>query len=117
MFFGSKCSVFPFHYEDMDLFSININLEGKAKIWNIVRRKYHEIVDTISFSNQTVIENKCPLPKYCLINPSIFDKFGVKHYIIIQKEGMAVVTFSKVGHQGINVGYNVAEAVNFCLDS
>ena len=113
LFFGSRGSIFVYHYEDMDLMSISINLTGIPKLWNIIPRKWYEVVDKITFANQVRLKNKCQMPlrhKNILIPPSVLRDYGVENYLIVQEKGMAVVTFSKVGHQGINMGFNIAEA-------
>jgi hypothetical protein len=51
--------------------------------------------------------------KTFLINPEIIKQKGINIYRCIQKPGEFVITFGGCYHEGFNMGFNCAEAVNF----
>ena len=52
-----------------------------------------------------------------MIDPHVLIKNGVKLRKIVQREREFVVLKAKAYHSGFNSGYNIAEAVNFALES
>ena len=53
----------------------------------------------------------CPIKRFLSIK--LLKESGIKFNIVIQEPGEYMIVDPGVYHQGFNLGYNVAEAVNF----
>ncbi|KAI8899506.1 JmjC domain, hydroxylase-domain-containing protein [Globomyces pollinis-pini] len=118
LYFGRFKSTFPWHLEDLDLYSINYIHKGQ---WYIVppthRKSFEKLADSL-FDDE--IKDRCPeylRHKYCVVSPEILKEHGIPVHKVIHHENEFIITFPEAYHQGFNFGINVAESVNFGTDS
>ncbi|KAG3035695.1 hypothetical protein PC121_g569 [Phytophthora cactorum] len=116
LYFGMWRAMFAFHTEDMDLYSINYLHTGKPKFWYGVPPDAAPQLERAAQSMFPEKHHECHeflRHKTSLISPARLKEFGVPCYRAFQKPGEFVITFPTTYHQGFNLGFNIAEAVNF----
>ncbi|KAE9024649.1 hypothetical protein PF005_g4154 [Phytophthora fragariae] len=116
LYFGMWRAMFAFHTEDMDLYSINYVHTGKPKFWYGVPPDAAPQLERAAQSMFPEKHHACSQflrHKTSLISPARLREFGVPFYRAYQNPGEFVVTFPATYHQGFNLGFNIAEAVNF----
>ncbi|CAI5736331.1 unnamed protein product [Peronospora destructor] len=116
LYFGMWRAMFAFHTEDMDLYSINYVHTGKPKFWYGVPPDAAPQLERAAQSMFPEKFHECHQflrHKTSLISPARLKEFGVPFYRAYQKPGEFVITFPATYHQGFNLGFNIAEAVNF----
>lgn len=119
-YFGYPLSYFGYHVEDEFMYSININLDGEPKHWNVVRtvdaerlkRALRSFLPLI-FRDEPAVLHRLAL----LYSPLALQAAGVPVRRIIQQPGEVVVTTPRGYHAGFNAGYNHAMACNFAVPS
>eukprot|EP00345_Euplotes_harpa_P006849 CAMPEP_0168328974 /NCGR_PEP_ID=MMETSP0213-20121227/6830_1 /TAXON_ID=151035 /ORGANISM="Euplotes harpa, Strain FSP1.4" /LENGTH=415 /DNA_ID=CAMNT_0008332207 /DNA_START=349 /DNA_END=1596 /DNA_ORIENTATION=- len=126
---GSRCpgstvgmlfSSFCWHYEDIMLYSINYMHEGEGKIWYAIPEYHREKFERLAKEKLALLFEEDPnflLNINVMINPAFLVENGVHVYRTVQKPGEIIVTFPESYHQGISVGFNVAEAINMACPS
>lgn len=50
-----------------------------------------------------------------MISPEVLKRYGILVHKCIQEQNEIMVTFPQAFHSGYNIGYNVAESINFAL--
>ncbi|GLD95233.1 hypothetical protein PINS_up003875 [Pythium insidiosum] len=116
LYFGMWRAMFAFHTEDMDLYSINYLHTGKPKFWYAVPPQSAAQLERAAQSMFPEKHHSCHQfmrHKTSLISPTRLKEFGVPFYRALQQPGEFVITFPATYHQGFNLGFNIAEAVNF----
>ncbi|KAH7484498.1 hypothetical protein PRIC1_003807 [Phytophthora ramorum] len=116
LYFGMWRAMFAFHTEDMDLYSINYVHTGKPKFWYGVPPDAAPQLERAAQSMFPEKHHACSQflrHKTSLISPARLREFGVPFYRAYQKPDEFVITFPAAYHQGFNLGFNIAEAVNF----
>ncbi|GAB9463597.1 hypothetical protein Gpo141_00001051 [Globisporangium polare] len=116
LYFGMWRAMFAFHTEDMDLYSINYLHTGKPKFWYAVPPQSASQLERAAqsmFPEKHHACNQFMRHKTSLISPSRLKEFGVPFYKAYQQPGEFVITFPATYHEGFNLGFNIAEAVNF----
>ena len=120
VYVGKWRSCFGWHKEDQDLYSINYLHSGSPKVW------YSLDMNNIEKFEQLVKEHfpyefqQCPeflRHKTVLFEPSVLLKHGIKLHKIIQMPREFVICKAQAYHSGFNVGFNIAEAINFAMPS
>ncbi|KAK2079606.1 hypothetical protein QBZ16_002001 [Prototheca wickerhamii] len=117
-YFGSWKSFFGWHKEDIDLYSINYNHVGAAKIWYCVSPRDGPKFDAMARSLFPELHAACPAfvrHKDILISPRLLRAGGVPFVQARQEPGEFIVLNAAAYHSGFNLGFNLAEAVNFAL--
>lgn len=117
-YFGSWKSFFGWHKEDIDLYSINYNHAGAAKIWYCVSPKDGAKFDSMARGLFPELHAACPAfvrHKDILISPRLLRAAGVPFVQARQEPGEFIVLNAAAYHSGFNLGFNIAEAVNFAL--
>ena len=115
LYFGTWKATFAAHVEDMNLYSINFIHLGHPKQWYGVSPASHLLFEAVIASYYPALLS-CPQflrHKDVLIKPSKLRAKGVEVVQTIQREGEFMLTFPSAYHQGYNLGFNVAESVNF----
>ncbi|XP_029341376.1 probable lysine-specific demethylase 4B [Acyrthosiphon pisum] len=110
LYFGMWKSLFAWHTEDMDLYSINYLHEGYPKTWYSIPPENGHAFERLANRFFPTEAEKCPAflrHKATMISPNILKEN------ITQEKGEFVITFPFGYHSGFNVGYNIAEAINF----
>lgn len=118
LYIGGYGTIFGWHVEDLNMPSINFNHHGSPKFWYTIGRK-----DCRKFENyvkdlfpKEFLECKEFLRhKTVVINPYFLKKECPELSItkICQNPGEFVITLNSGYHSGFNMGFNIAEAVNF----
>lgn len=118
LYVGSWKTMFGWHKEDMDLYSINYLHYGKPKFWYCLAPSEQKKLE--DFTRQYFPEGfgKCKefmRHKTVMINPYLLKQKipDLKIHKMIQYPGEFVITFGGGYHAGFNWGFNLAEAVNF----
>ncbi|CAG9323163.1 KDM4B_2 [Blepharisma stoltei] len=113
---GCWKSMFCWHKEDMDLYSINYLHFGKPKFWYCIPLEESERFERFCqfhFHDDYIACPEFLRHKSIQISPSILKKAGINVQKVVQRPGEYVVIFAKAYHMGFNSGFNCAEAVNF----
>lgn len=117
---------FPFHREDRYIFSMNFLHFGKPKLWYAIphyhARKFEAAIQN-NINNMSAKERRmrnlyCSLVvrhKNLLAPPSFLQYHDIDFGKVIQRPGEIIISLSGL-HGGLNLGFNIAEALNFALD-
>merc|ERR1712232_651797 len=120
LYFGMWKSMFAWHTEDMDLFSINYLHYGAPKHWYVIpeadRFKFEKYASSM-FPEKYNACRQFLRHKTTMIHPSNLIDKDISIYSDVQNEGEFIITFPGAYHTGFNHGFNCAEAVNFGMDS
>jgi hypothetical protein len=103
----------------MDLGAIDYLHFGHPKVWYVVADKYavkleNSIVEVLS--KKGLIKKPCDFilgHKDYIVTPQFLRDHNIKHTVIFQKAGEFELTFPRAYHQGLNLGFNLAEDTNF----
>jgi hypothetical protein len=102
------------------MYSINYMHEGAGKIWYAIPEYHREKFERLAKEKLALLYEEDPnflLNINAMINPAYLVENGVHVYRTVQKPGEIVLTFPESYHQGVSVGFNIAEAVNVALPS
>nr|CCA18657.1 hypothetical protein TRIADDRAFT_27796 [Albugo laibachii Nc14] len=116
LYFGMWRAMFAFHTEDMDLYSINYLHHGKPKFWYCIPPHAASAFERAAQAMYPEKYHSCHQflrHKNSMISPNQLKAFGIPVYKTLQSEGEFVITFPTAYHSGFNLGFNIAEAVNF----
>ena len=113
-------STFTIHVEDMDLYGINVILHGFGKFWYCVAPehgyKLEKLLNEKIWPEVKTQYKDCPnwlRHKTCLIDPTVLEKHGIPVTRMIQQKNEMIIVAPYAYHYGFNLGWNVAEAINF----
>ncbi|KDO30675.1 hypothetical protein SPRG_04576 [Saprolegnia parasitica CBS 223.65] len=116
LYFGMWRAMFALHTEDMDLYSINFLHTGRPKFWYGIppqsAAKLERVAQSL-FPEKDMTCHQFLRHKTSLIAPSKLREHSVPFVKVVQRPGEFVITFPGSYHQGFNMGYNIAESVNF----
>lgn len=118
LYVGGWKTMFGWHKEDLDLYSINLLHLGAPKYWYCIDLDSNDDFEEFSqkmFSNRFEKCSEYLRHKNTLIHPIVLKNKGIKLRKIVQKPGEFIILRTKAYHAGFNSGYNIAEAVNFAL--
>jgi len=111
-------SVFELHSEDFWLKSANILYAGAPKLWVIIDPRYmHKLEGHLA--EHLNITPKCSQfvrHQRRLLPPSLLRRWQIRFSIILQKPGCLVLVDYYAYHYGVNLGPNIAEAINYAND-
>jgi len=119
LYFGQWKASFCVHVEDMNLSSINYIHAGHPKQWYALAPSDHSKFELLASSLYQQLQSKCReflRHKHVLLKPSKLRERGLVVRQTVQREGEFVVTWPCSYHQGFNLGFNVAESVNFATE-
>jgi len=51
-----------------------------------------------------------------MLSPKVFSDNGIPVYTALQKPGQFIITYPRAYHAGFNLGFNIAESVNFATE-
>jgi histone demethylase JARID1 len=120
VYVGMLFTTFCWHTEDNYLFSINYMHQGQSKRWYCVPCNYASSFETAMRNFLPDLFSKNPNLLHLLVtqlSPKILMQQGVPVHTALQKAGQFVITFPRAYHAGFNLGYNIAESVNFALEN
>ena len=118
MYAGQWKSMFGWHKEDMDLYSINYLHHGLPKFWYSVDLDCNEKFEEFMHEKYPDLSNKCYefiRHKNTLVNPNVLLQKGIKMVKALHQENEFMISRAAAYHSGFNFGFNIAEAVNFAL--
>ncbi|CAI2368030.1 unnamed protein product [Moneuplotes crassus] len=118
IYIGGWKTMFGWHKEDLDLYSINYLHFGAPKYWYSIDLDSNSDFEGLARKTFTERFEKCSeylRHKNTLVHPVFLKKKGIKIRKIVQKPGEFVVLRATAYHCGFNSGFNIAEAVNFAL--
>ena len=131
LYLGMVFSQFAWHVEDHYLYSTSFLHAGAPKTWYGApacdAAKIEAAVQAHVFGAEPAAGGDGPLAssaavrslmgKTTMVSPKVLLDAGVKVCRVVHRPGEYVVTFPRAYHGGFNHGLNLAEAVNFALDS
>ena len=115
VYISSKGSAFALHVEDFYLHSANILYAGAPKLWIIIhpnsRLQLESQIPKMSKERpqcSQFIRHLNLLPR-----PSLLRQWGIDFQVVLQRPGYIVLLQPNAYHYGINLGANIAEAINY----
>lgn len=120
LYCGMWKATFAWHLEDMDLFSINYIHFGAPKQWYSISQEDHVRFFNIMKDMWPEEYKKCKefvRHKTFHASPALLQQKGIKVNKIVHRQHEFMITFPYGYHSGFNYGYNVAESVNFAMES
>ena len=120
LYFGQWKSMFAFHKEDVNLYSINYLHVGAPKQWYGIPPRHAAEFERKAHLCYADAARQCKeymRHKEQLVKPSTLDKWLVPYIHTRQHRGEFMLTWPTAYHQGFNYGFNCAESVNFASNS
>lgn len=121
LYFGLWKATFPFHVEDLDLYSIKyLSLDlihdsyihfGAPKQWYVIPPESADKFERYASNLYSKEAIRCPeflRHKSCIISPSLLKKNSIPVRKIVHQQGEFMITYPKGYHQGYNLGFNCA---------
>ena len=119
LYFGQWKATFACHVEDVNFSSTNYIHAGHPKQWYALAPHDHVKFEQLASSLYPQLQQKCReflRHKHVLLKPSKLRERGLVVRQTVQREGEFIVTWPCSYHQGYNLGFNVAESVNFATE-
>ncbi|ULU07294.1 hypothetical protein L3Y34_018805 [Caenorhabditis briggsae] len=122
LYFGMYKTTFPWHAEDMDLYSINFLHFGAPKYWFSISSEHADRFERFmsqQFSDQDGKAPKCKAflrHKTFIVTPELLRAAKIPYATMIQRPNEFIITFPRGYHMGFNLDYNLAESTNFATD-
>lgn len=119
LYFGMWKTTFPWHTEDMDLYSINYVHFGAPKSWYAIPPEHGRRLERLAAGFFPSSHQTCPAflrHKMTLISPAILKQYSIPFNKITQEAGEFMITFPFGYHSGYNHGFNCAESTNFATE-
>ncbi|KAH9808328.1 JmjC domain, hydroxylase-domain-containing protein [Melampsora americana] len=118
IYVGMVFSTFAWHKEDHYTYSVNYHHWGDTKTWYGVPGEDDEKLETAMKQAAPELFEQQPDVMYQLVtlmSPGRLKRSGIRTYVCDQRPNEFVVTCPRSYHSGFNHGFNLNEAVNFCL--
>ena len=116
LYIGCWRSMFSYHIEDMNLYSINYLHTGEPKSWYSINSNNKNRFESMADSYFGEDKNECN--EYLRHKTKLFSiqklkENGINYSTALQMPGEFIITLPGAYHAGFNHGYNIAEATNF----
>ncbi|CAM9569635.1 unnamed protein product, partial [Scytosiphon promiscuus] len=119
LYAGMWRSMFAFHVEDVNLYSINYLHRGDPKSWYGIppgsRQRFESLAQAF-FTEEFRACKDYMRHKTTMISPLQIQRAGIAYCTAVQEAGEFMITFPGSYHGGFNHGFNLAESTNFALD-
>jgi len=106
---------FALHVEDFYLKSANLLHAGAGKLWVIINPQCtHKLEGRLA--ELLNIQSRCSQflrHPMLLVSPSFLRSWRIQFSVIIQRPGDLILLDSNAYHYGVNLGPNIAEAINY----
>lgn len=119
IYVGMYKSMFAWHTEDMNLFSINFLHFGHPKRWYCIPAAYSKKFEEFCNRKFPQIRANCSeflRHKTTMIDPKLLVQNGFPVYTCVQEEGEFIITMPYSYHAGFNHSFNLAESSNFAIE-
>jgi JmjC domain, hydroxylase len=116
LYVGTWRSMFAYHVEDFNLYSINYLHAGASKSWYSIKQQDKKRFESLAVSYNVEEHQQCHeflRHKTKMFSPNKLKEFGIGHSTVVHNAGEFVITFPGAYHAGFNHGLNVAESTNF----
>lgn len=116
LYFGMWKTLFSWHTEDMELYSINYLHFGAPKTWYAMPPQFGRKFEQFANSKFTDDHKNCNAylrHKMTMISPQVLAANNIPFSKITQEPGEIMITFPFGYHAGFNHGFNCAESTNF----
>ncbi|XP_057347255.1 lysine-specific demethylase 4D-like [Manis pentadactyla] len=116
LYFGMWKTMFAWHTEDMDLYSINYMHFGEPKTWYAVPPEHGQRLEHLAEELFPASASGCGAflrHKFALMSPTVLRDNGIPFSRVTQEAGEFILTFPYGYHAGFNHGFTCAEAINF----
>ena len=116
LYVGTWRSMFAYHVEDLDLYSINYLHAGCSKSWYSIKQKDKKRFESLAVSYFVEEHQQCKeflRHKTKIFSPIKLKEYGIQYTTAIHFPGEFIITFPGAYHAGFNHGLNVAESTNF----
>ena len=116
LYVGTWRSMFAYHVEDLNLYSINYLHAGASKSWYSIKQKDKKRFESLAVSYFVEEHQQCHeflRHKTKMFSPLKLKEYGIEHSTVLQDAGEFIITFPGAYHAGFNHGLNVAESSNF----
>lgn len=118
VYVGAWKSMFCWHKEDMDLYSVNYLHAGASKYWYSIdvdcNEAFENYVNSL-FPEKVRLCKEFLRHKMTMIHPENLLERGIRMRKVVHKPREFVISRAAGYHSGFNSGFNIAEAVNFAL--
>lgn len=118
IYVGMVFSTFAWHKEDHYTYSINYHHWGDTKTWyGVPGEQDTKLEEAMKTAAPELFEQQPDLmfQLVTLMSPARLRRAGVDTYVCDQRPNEFVITCPRSYHSGFNHGFNLNEAVNFCL--
>jgi hypothetical protein len=116
LYVGTWRSMFAYHVEDLDLYSINYLHAGAPKSWYSIKQKDKRRFESLAESYFVEEHYQCReflRHKTKMFSPLKLKEHGIEFTTVLHEAGEFMITFPGAYHAGFNHGLNVAESTNF----
>lgn len=116
LYFGAWRSVFAYHTEDYDLYSVNYLHTGAPKTWYFIPPSARDRFEELAKGYAPDLFQQCRQflrHKELLFSPQFLRQHSIPFVKVVQRPGDFILTFPGAYHAGFNHGFNIAESTNF----
>jgi hypothetical protein len=113
-------TVFTLHIEDFEAPSLNVNHYGSEKLWIIIPQKEYQKLEAAlcrdGFGGGQSVCHQWIRHLTLFLHPTYLQQNNIRYSCFLQSPGIGILIFPGAAHYGLNLGPNLAEAVNYVPD-